>query len=499
MTSPRRFASRLFAVLAVAALWLAGGAAADRPEAELAVATVQGNGDVDYTGTAALFQSWGSAATSSVAGVALSVDAPRVRVEVYNETSLIVTNPVGEDVAVLGEPSGPFRSTYEGLQVWSTRVQGSHGLQVLRPDGSLGLTGRSEGGSYSNAAGVFMDQDAVRPQTAADAGDQGSQGGSGFSSVRIDAPHVVGEAPSAAERNFTLRGSMELEVFGFVLQGTSAAGPVEIRTGVHEWQGAGGSRWLSRTFARLHVEDGEVGYSAMGGSDRTTWASPILDLAVGSGTLVLQDATGLLGDRRLSHERAVVQAPYHVRMVPAAEAMDVRLMPEAPAPEDGGLFYVPRSWRDAMGLVAAGLAAVGVPGVIGWWGVHRMRFPSLTRVEAALEAGDYAKAARLAGRILQHDPEAEAARISRAIALAKDGRANVVVDELEPYLASHAPEDGVMHYVLGLALLDLGREAAARDAFQAAVQRTPDLVHDVEARFLTPFASTRPVEGQAYA
>ncbi|HET6398102.1 MAG TPA: hypothetical protein VFH47_00935, partial [Candidatus Thermoplasmatota archaeon] len=56
-------------------------------------------------------------------------------------------------------------------------------------------------------------------------------------------------------------------------------------------------------------------------------------------------------------------------------------------------------------------------------------------------------------------------------------------DELRgPLPAQRDPSDGSLHYVLGLALLDLGKDEEARQALSEAARRTPALAAEVHAR-----------------
>lgn len=124
--------------------------------------------------------------------------------------------------------------------------------------------------------------------------------------------------------------------------------------------------------------------------------------------------------------------------------------------------------------------------------------PQLAHMEDALEAGCFGRAARLAGRILRTDPARESAHLGRAIALSRTGRPERVVRDLKRFLRDHEPSDGTLHYVLGLAYRDLGREAAAEEALSEAVQRTPALAQQVPDMPAPPRRGAAEGDAQGY-
>jgi hypothetical protein len=104
---------------------------------------------------------------------------------------------------------------------------------------------------------------------------------------------------------------------------------------------------------------------------------------------------------------------------------------------------------------------------------------SMPSIEAALAAGDYRSASRLSARVLKREPGLVSAELSRAIALVRANRHAKAVDRIRVFLASHAAPDGTFHYLLGLALAQLGRTNEARKAMEQAVFRTPELIDQV--------------------
>ncbi|MEK6985151.1 MAG: tetratricopeptide repeat protein [Candidatus Thermoplasmatota archaeon] len=112
----------------------------------------------------------------------------------------------------------------------------------------------------------------------------------------------------------------------------------------------------------------------------------------------------------------------------------------------------------------------------------RLRPASLGAMEQAITQGRHRRAARLAARLLRRDPTQEDARLGRAIALTRSGRAARAIREVAAHLKRAEPSDGSLHYVLGLALLEKRRSSEARAALREAVRRTPELEADVRAR-----------------
>ncbi|MGB1697742.1 MAG: tetratricopeptide repeat protein [Thermoplasmatota archaeon] len=109
-----------------------------------------------------------------------------------------------------------------------------------------------------------------------------------------------------------------------------------------------------------------------------------------------------------------------------------------------------------------------------------LRKPSLEKMEAAIERGQFERASRMANRLLRKDPYEERATMGLAVAESKLGRHRFVVGLLSKWLEEHEPTDGVFHYVLGMAYMDLGKQSAATKEFNAAVRLTPSLKHEIQ-------------------
>lgn len=326
-------------------------------------------------------------------------------------------------------------------------------------------------------------QDGVREASGLEAG----AGGNSWSGPTASAPHVRTVAPGA----FHLRaeGSFTIEVMGLSGRLVGTEGGWDLTSG--HWEeaiatsGAGGVSHLREVFLRIEVEDGVLDLADDGGV--LQWSGPSAETTVLAGRIALEDAAGLLAPPGGSPER--VQDP-HMRLEPPVllaarplgHQMDIGVVPVDSA---GRPLALPTAQapRDPVvqGVMAAGtVLAVTVAGA--WKVQSRRNLPNMVQVEAALESRDYRRAARTARRILARRPEAEDARLGLAIALSKAGRHRAVVREIEPYVRTCAPSDGVLFYVLGVAQHELGKEADARSSFREALQRTPALQADIQKR-----------------
>jgi hypothetical protein len=167
-----------------------------------------------------------------------------------------------------------------------------------------------------------------------------------------------------------------------------------------------------------------------------------------------------------------------VDVQPQEDGLAVALAPESPSP-DNVMVRPPPSF--VAGTVGVGLLLVALAGLLLLRG--RFRTPDMAAVEAAIEAGRYDRAARMANRILRKHPGQEDALLGRAIALSRAGQHAKVAGELSAHLQASNPTDGSLHYVLGLAYLELGKPHEGRAALQEAVRRTPSLAADVASRF----------------
>ncbi|MCA1819623.1 MAG: tetratricopeptide repeat protein [Thermoplasmatota archaeon] len=315
------------------------------------------------------------------------------------------------------------------------------------------------------------------------------------------------------QSTLTVEGDFTLEILGVSGKLVGDAGEHLVRSGTWESPLApglpGGNAYSEdRVFVRMSVTHGSATFVFAPDVERQ-WAGPgasvvgaalTLDSAVGSVQTVNGDVVAV----NAAHYKVPGRARLDIRPDPAGLAAKVTGL------DEGGNALHPaaataRLPDSLVGGLAIGVAAAAALGAGIWWATRRARKePAMADVEASLEAGRFRRAARDAGRILHRQPGKETALISRAIALSKAGRNRRVVREVEGHLESRQPSDGVLHYVLGIAYVDLGRPKEAEVAFQEALRRTPDLLPEVQARLPSgsrlPAPSTKsPGEANGYA
>lgn len=286
-------------------------------------------------------------------------------------------------------------------------------------------------------------------------------------------------------------GDMVLEVMGGTLDARDRDDQVTLTSGTWREPAApvpGMPDELSsqRTvLLRVFLTGATVRVDVRGAGADVLLAGPDASAALG-GVAHLSGASGQIvsdGDvLTLDNEPFTVPAGNVLGMRPGegALALDVHPQASSVAGTAGGLGA--NGWPAQVALVAAALA-VGAAVALAL--LRRSTHADLRAVEAAIEGGRYGRAARLAKRVLRHQPGLEDAVLGRAIALSKSGRAGAAIAELHEQLERHPATDGSLHYVLGLSLLDVGRVADARAALGEAVRLTPALAQDVQARLGT--------------
>lgn len=242
-----------------------------------------------------------------------------------------------------------------------------------------------------------------------------------------------------------------------------------------------------RAFLRLTLTGAELDIATAGGGPRVEWAGPQVS-SQHEGPITLVGASGKLkgpdGDLVLDDERVVVPAST-LALLPVQDGIDVQIVPpaDAAAPQQPALNTIVSSPVTlSVGIAALVILATAAGAAVVLVVRRRLRTPVLKEVEAAIAKAQYPRAAKLARRILRHEPDQEDALIGRAIALSRDGQPARVVREVEVHLKRREPSDGVLHYVLGLAYLDLGRNKEAESVLREAVRRTPRLQSDIQTR-----------------
>lgn len=333
-----------------------------------------------------------------------------------------------------------------------------------------------------------------------------------FTQFRYPSPLVLTLPEGAVD--ITVEGSFVLEFLG--ISGTIAGdgGSHDVKSGLWHKPLAPGAPndpayQEERSFLRVAVT---------GGSAHLVFAADVQKQWAGSGStftvqerLLLTSATGQVSTqdgKTVSVNAAHYSLPGHnaVQATPATTGLDLAVtglgadgQPLQPGTATMQTVPVGLLWG-----LGAGITALLAVGALVWFLATRRRDPAMPDVEAALEAGKYRRAARDAGRILRRHPGMETALISRAIALSKAGKNRRVVAEVARHLQRAEPSDGVLHYVLGIAYVDLGQKKEAEGAFQEALRRTPDLLPEVRTRMPSvssaPAPSTKaPAEPHGYA
>lgn len=267
--------------------------------------------------------------------------------------------------------------------------------------------------------------------------------------------------------NITLHGDMALELRGIAL---ATDQDVLDTRGQRD---AGPAGHYERVFGRLVLFGATVNITLAPGSD-VQWAMQRGDAKAFDAVLTGRADTIQFGGQPVDLAAGgSVHGDFAVTSEATADGMRFAVHPHEAA-SAGHAPVIPKGW---------GMAALGLLGLLPLAGVvmvHRRQQPAtMDGVEHAIRAGRFGRAVRLSDRILRDDPLHESAHLSRAIALTKSGRADAAVDSVQAYLEHAEPGDGTLHFVMGMALLDLGRSHEARQALGQAVERTPALLADV--------------------
>lgn len=326
-------------------------------------------------------------------------------------------------------------------------------------------------------------------------------------------PHVVNQASAATVH---LAGTFTVEVIGFDLHlagegqdadlhsGTSRPGLAPVPVGALD----GHLHAIRQSFLRINVTDGtlDLGVPA---ARLVQWSGPAVEsttadavaLSGATGTLLLSDGQRqqLTGAAyRLDGRFDLAANPAQQGLQLAVTGLDAHGQPLVPSTTTVRVAAAPPDWAVALAVAASAGAALLALAL-------RRRQPTMRDVEAALEAGHFRRAARDAARLLRSRPHFEDAVLSRSIALSRLGRNRRVVREVHAHFAAQEPSDGVLHYVLGLALRETGAAEAAQAALREALRRTPGLLPQVQPLLSgqqpsSPASALGPaVDGTAYA
>lgn len=222
---------------------------------------------------------------------------------------------------------------------------------------------------------------------------------------------------------------------------------------------------VTERFARITLIDAELVLSSQAFAGTFQAALEQSDFDADAHLQVI-NATGTLGDEVL--QGATRALPPQTLLLAVS---DGGMVAETPTGEE----------NDWLGFMAAPI------NLQFWWVLLvplplllLLRKPSLEKMEAAIERGQFERASRMANRLLRKSPYEERATMGLAVAESKLGRHRFVVGLLSKWLEEHEPKDGVFHYVLGMAYMDLGKQSSATKQFNAAVRLTPSLKQEIQ-------------------
>lgn len=440
----------------------------------------------------------------------LRLDLQAGAVQAYEiERSAIVPLPGAEFQIPVNDPDPAAAKTRRlSLSDAVATLDGfQDGFQIhLVPAGPVKFSATSDAGALLRYDSLFMAPGRFAPAAAADTPDQEPESPQ-FWHVRIDEPLLVHD-DQATRFAIEASGDFTLELRSVSLQAQDASGTHRLQSGTWQQPLAPGPAAAAATrqtdvLLRLAIEGGVLRLVLGGASAEILWAA-YSAASVHDGEVLLRGATGTLEQDGARVELAgtpfALPAGSVLTLAPGAQRLGVDV-----AADDAARLTASSPFLAAGPSIAVGLAAVASLAIAVLLGLLARRNGStLAHVEAAIEAQRYAHAARVARRILRRSPGQEDAMLARAIALSRGGDLRQAVDELEGHIAVRGASDGSLHYVLGVALLDLGKQEPARAALAEAVRRTPALAADVAGRLGSTAASPMPTmsplpEGDAYA
>lgn len=322
---------------------------------------------------------------------------------------------------------------------------------------------------------------------------QQDEGAQRWTHRHVDEAQVLSNG-QADNSTIVVTGDAVLELLGIDFSAIDATGSTtHYHTGVTRDPVAASpvssdGMFLRKTdFARLTLTSATVAIQIQSPGGRIQWSADSTAASASHATLLAAEGSfdGPDGPHSISGTDLDVDGPLQLNAEaqdPQTLAIHGKAQPAGYAPSAHARIQLASS--PFVLLAGALVAALALAAII----VHKRRghTPSQGELEEALADGEYARAATLASRILQARPGAEDAVIGRAIALAKQGQPERVIAELTAHLGTKDPTDGVVHYVLGLAYLDLGHADKARAALEEAVRRTPSLMAEASARLGAP-------------
>jgi len=374
-------------------------------------------------------------------------------------------------------------------------------LHVYSLGGALAAQVRTDAGQVNTFTDLTLGQGGLDHKSPQDGTPAGAHPDfPNFAAVDAAGP-MVAQHQMAAHTSIRLSGDMVVELTGASLHAQDASHDTTVdgrswseplQPGLPPASEAAAYRQHSG-FVRLFLSAATLEFSSSGGSPRVEVAFPAIDADV-AGPVTFTAAKGQVaqGSHAVDVDGPyVLDGPSVLHLAPQDKALSAGIAAPAPRPQ-GTIASVPAPASAALigtGAILALACAVGV-------GLLRkvLRLPALKDVEQAIEEGEYRRAARMAARILARLPGSEDALLGRAVALSKSGEPQRVVDELAPRLAARPPSDGALHFVLGLAQIEVGRERDGQASLREAVRLTPSLHAEVAPRLGKAFSPSPPTK-----
>lgn len=302
----------------------------------------------------------------------------------------------------------------------------------------------------------------------------------GFSDVPFDGPIQLINATRG--HGAILKGDFVLEIVGVTLGGQDTT------FDARQTQSGGVAGTYQAVFGRILLENATVRMQFSEGV-HLQWAVQKAQVLAQDGVARLHEASGTIkfpGERSLKSDD-MIAGDFMLRSsaTEGGIAFGIEQRAQDGSPLAASVADMEVGWP--LALLVSVFPAIGIALATRRHQAHT----SMRDVEQALRRGRYGRADRLSRRILRHDPFHESAQLSRAIALTRSGRPQAAVADVQRFLARHQASDGTLHYVLGMALLDLDRPDEARSALAAAVERTPSLLTEISPQM-------RPAQDGAY-
>ncbi len=502
MIAPRRAASALSGFV-VACLVLASGAGAARP----------GGLTADAVGTDDSTAATGDGSILFVreeatgAGLTFTIDAAHMEALAYHRVEQD-TGHVPDPLGLAPDPIYLYNDGREPVAQQFKASAASFRIVAQSPEFEIHVFSPVNGALWiesGSSVTVQADEIFVEPgrmgSTRPDVNPTSQSAPDEFARRTLPGPLLLHSATSHPALGLA-SGYMIVEFTGALGELSNATGTWELdgrTTTTMDLPGAGPLDSQQQTnherFVRMVITKGALNLATEGGSAVVLVGASEMSFQP-EGALHLLGATGTLQVKGTSinadDEPLTLPAGTPFGLMPTNDA--VLVSPIASSSPGGTIVDAQAPATVAIAsVVMAALAAAG------YLVARRVRKPAFASVEQALEQGAYRKAARLAGSILRRDPSQENAMLGRAIALTRSGHSDRAAAELRSHLAAAEPSDGSLHYVLGLAYLDMGQAQEARSTLGEAVRRTPSLEPDVSARLGAALHSGAQAEVHGYA